>query len=147
MTIDQKGIDLIKGFESFRNHPYLDGTGLPTIGYGTIIYPNGVHVTMNDPNISEQLAEHYLLNDLNHFEAQLDAMVQNPTQNQYNALLSFIYNLGANSLRYSTLLKLIKVNPLDPNIREQFGLWVHAGGKIEPGLVTRRAKEADVWFS
>jgi lysozyme len=67
-------------------------------------------------------------------------------QNQYDALVSFVFNLGIGAFRKSTLLKKIQANPNDPAIRAEFMKWVNAGGKPLKGLITRRAAEADLYF-
>ena len=67
-------------------------------------------------------------------------------QNQYDALVSFAYNLGVGALLKSTLFKKLKVNPNDPSIRTEFMRWVNAGGKRLTGLVRRREAEANLYF-
>ncbi|TXF75221.1 lysozyme [Chryseobacterium sp.] len=68
-------------------------------------------------------------------------------QNQYNALVSFTYNVGTNALKTSTLLKRVNKNPKDPDIKVQFLKWVNSGGRKIPGLVSRRQYEAKLYFS
>ena len=69
------------------------------------------------------------------------------SQHQFDALLSFTYNVGTGNLARSTLLKKVKANPKDPSIRGEFARWVYGGGKRLPGLVRRRKMEADLYFS
>ena len=69
------------------------------------------------------------------------------TQHQFDALLSFTYNVGTGNLARSTLLRKVKANPKDPSIRGEFSRWVYGGGKRLPGLVRRRKMEADLYFS
>jgi lysozyme len=75
-------------------------------------------------------------------------MVKKPlTQNQFNALVSFAYNVGTGAFSTSTLLKKVNANPNDLTIRNEFARWTRANGKIVNGLVNRRKKESDVYFS
>ena len=146
--IDQKGIDLITHFEGFRASPYKDSVGVTTIGFGTTRYYNGIKVSMSDLPITKEKAVEYLMNDVHTFELAVDAMaVDTITQNQFNALVSFAYNLGQNALKNSTLLKKVNANPNDPAIRNEFNKWVNAGGKKLAGLVARRKAEADLYFT
>lgn len=145
--IDQAGIDLIKEFESFRAAPYLCPAGVPTIGYGTTRYYNGVKVSMSDLPITEEKAVEYLMNDVHYFELAVDVMATDKiTQNQLNALVSFAYNLGAAALKSSTLLRKVNADPNDITIRDEFEKWVNAGGKKLKGLVRRRASESELYF-
>lgn len=145
--IDQAGIDLIKEFESFMAAPYLCPAGVPTIGYGTTRYYNGVKVSMSDLPITEEKAVEYLMNDVHYFELAVDVMATDKiTQNQLNALVSFAYNLGAASLKGSALLRKVNEDPSDITIRDEFEKWVNAGGKKLNGLVRRRATEAELYF-
>ena len=117
---DKKGIDFIKSFEGLKLKPYLCGANVPTIGYGTTIYPNGRKVSLNDVSITEKDAEAFLIRDLDFFEKQVDSFTTDAVnQNQFNALVSFAYNLGANALKGSTLLKKVNANPNDPTIRAE----------------------------
>ena len=68
-------------------------------------------------------------------------------QHQFDALLSFTYNVGTGNLARSTLLRKVKANPQEPSIRTEFSRWVYGGGKRLPGLVRRRKMEADLYFS
>lgn len=147
MKVDNKGLDLIKQFEGFSGKPYLDSIGVPTIGYGFTYYPNGKRVTMNDSQISEEHATTLLAEIIKPYEVGVDSMTRDDiTQNQFNALVSFAYNLGLKNLQGSTLLKKVNRNPNDKTIKDEFLKWVNAGGKKLQGLVNRRNKEAEVYF-
>ena len=147
MRVDNKGLDLIKQFEGFSGKPYLDSIGVPTIGYGFTYYPNGKRVTMNDSPISEEHATTLLAEIIKPYEVGVDSMTRDDiTQNQFNALVSFAYNLGLKNLQGSTLLKKVNRNPNDKTIKDEFLKWVNAGGKKLQGLVNRRNKEAEVYF-
>ena len=147
MHTSEKGIWLIKEFEGFEAKPYLDIAGVPTIGYGTTRYANGKKVSLKDPEISEKVATAHLMEDLVYFEQQVDAMTNRITQNQFDALVSFSYNLGANALKGSTLLKKVNKNPNDKTIHQEFLRWVYAAGKKSKGLQNRRLKESMLYFS
>jgi len=141
------GIDLIKSFEGFRAAPYKCSAGVPTIGYGATFYPGGKKVTMSDAAITEEQAVELLANMLVSFEKYVDSYcVDTITQNQFDALVSFAYNLGPANLKSSTLLKKVNANPNDESIRLEFMKWVKAGGKTLTGLVRRREAEANLYF-
>lgn len=145
--IDSKGVDLITLFEGFEGKPYLCSANVPTIGFGTTRYPNGHKVKLSDASISRNLAIEYFKHDVAFFELQVDALATDKlTQNQFSALVSFCYNLGANSLKTSTLLKKVNTNPNDPTIAVEFLKWVNAGGRKLAGLVRRREAEASLYF-
>ena len=141
------GIDMIKSFEGFRGTPYKCPAGIPTIGYGATFYPNGKKVTMTDAAITEEQATDLLAHMLVSFEKYVDSYcVDTITQNQFDALVSFAYNLGPANLKASTLLKKVNANSSDESIRLEFLKWVKAGGKTLKGLVRRREAEADLYF-
>ncbi len=147
MNIGTNGINLIKHFEGFINHPYLCPAGVATIGYGSTYYPNGTVVTLQDPNISEPIATQYLMDNLSKFCIGVSGLVKvSLNQNQFDALVSFAYNLGIEALRSSTLLLKVNRDPNDVEIRVEFNKWVHSNGIILPGLVLRREKESDLYF-
>ena len=145
--INQVGIDLITYYEGFKSAPYLCPANVPTIGYGTTRYPDGKKVSLSDSPINKDKAIAFLKHDLTVFELAVDAMATDAlTQNQFNALVSFAYNLGSTALKSSTLLKKVNANPNDQTIKLEFSKWVYANGKKLPGLVARRNKEAEIYF-
>jgi len=146
--ISQKGIDLIKKYEGFSEKPYLCPAQIITIGYGATYYENGKKVTMQDALITESRGVELLKHLLVTYEKSVDSFCRDDiNQNQFDALVSFAYNLGAGSLKSSTLLKKVNTNPADPTIKDEFLKWVNAGGKKLPGLVKRRTEEAVLYFS
>ncbi len=148
MRISQRGVNLIKKFEGFRAKPYLCSAGVATIGYGSTYYENGVRVKLTDPPIDRIWAEQLLRNVLVHYEREVDAVTTDLiTQNQFDALTSFTYNVGITNFRKSTLLKLINSNYRDPKIRTQFLRWDKAGGRVIEGLKKRREIEANLYFT
>ncbi len=148
MKLSQKGLDLIKKFEGFSAKPYLCSAGVPTIGYGSTYYANGVKVKMTDSPISEEWAEELLQKVVTHYERGVDSMTRDDiNQNQFDALVSFAYNVGLTNYKNSTLLKRVNANPKDPDIQKQFMKWVRAAGKVIKGLINRRTVEANLYFS
>lgn len=146
--IGAKGLDLIKSFEGLRLKPYLCSAGVPTIGYGNTFYENKKKVTLKDPAITEQRAVELLAWSLSGFEQYVDSFcIDTISQNQFDALVSFCYNLGPANLKSSTLLKKVNANPNDPTIRAEFLKWNKAGGRALAGLTRRRTAEADLYFS
>jgi len=147
-TTSKKGIDLIKSYEGFSSKPYLCPANVVTIGYGTTRYPNGVKITLKDAPITEAKALEYLMFDMMSFERNVDAYCRNDiNQNQFDALVSFCYNVGPNSLKASTLLKKVNINPNDPSIANEFAKWNKGAGRVLKGLVRRRKEEAQLYFS
>jgi lysozyme len=148
MKLDENGYKLIQGFEGLSLVPYLCSAKVPTIGYGNTFYPSGKKVTMNDNPISLLTAKWMLKETADKFAADVDKLIKaNLNQNQFNAIVSFAFNLGLTSLGKSTLLKKVNINPNDPTIAAEFLKWNKAGGKVLNGLTKRRAKEAKLYFA
>jgi lysozyme len=147
IIVNKACIDLIKSFEGLFLKPYLCPAGVPTIGYGTIRYPNGTKVRITDAPITEQQANQYLMFEIDQKAKSIDPMLREDlTGNQFGALISFAYNLGEGALRSSTLLKIVNKEPLDAQIRSEFQKWIYADGKKLNGLLRRRNAEADLYF-
>ena len=156
MTLDNKGYLLIAQFEGLRLKPYLCSAGVPTIGYGSTFYPSGRKVTMHDKPITQETAFWMLKQVANMFAKDVDSLVtSNINQNQFNALVSFAFNLGSDidadnipeGLGDSRLLKRVNANPNDPEIAREFVKWNKAGGRVLDGLTKRRLKEAELYFT
>lgn len=141
MKTSDKGIELIKAHEGFRPHAYLCPAGKWTIGYGHTGGVKGGDV------ITREQGEAFLQSDVAGCEKEVNAVGVKLTQNQFDALVSFVFNFGGPKFRTSTLLKRIREDVNDPRIRHEFSRWIYAKGKIEPGLVKRRKVEADLYFS
>lgn len=141
---------IIKQFEGCRLKAYKDSVGVWTIGYGTTYYPDGSKVKEGDKCNQEQ-AEFYLKYHVLEFSYKVDVSVNIITewvnQNQFDALVSFAYNLGLGALRKSTLYKKLMINPNDKSIESEFLKWNKAGGKVLNGLTKRRQAESDLYFS
>jgi len=147
-NISKKGVDLIKSFEGLRLKPYLCSAKVPTIGYGNTFYENGSKVTLKDEAITEARATELLEWSLKKFEQYVDSYcIDSINQNQFDALVSFCYNLGPANLKSSTLLKKVNKDPNDPTIRAEFMKWNKAGGRALVGLTRRREAEANLYFS
>jgi len=142
-----QGLAIIKKHEGLRLSSYLCPAGVPTIGYGNTRYPDGRKVILGEKLSSEKEATQLLLASLQSFEAAVNRHLPNLNQCQFDALVSFAYNVGTGAFIKSTLLKKAKVNPSDPSIVDEFQKWVRGGGKVLPGLVTRRREEANLYFS
>jgi len=147
MLISKKGLELIKSFEGFMSHPYLDVAMVPTIGYGTTHYHHRA-VTLNDQDISESTASYLLRTQVDEtYGKAVNHYVQVPlTQNQFDALVSFTYNLGVGALKSSTLLRDINSGKIAEAYNE-FHKWTHANGKVVRGLVARRKKESELFLA
>ncbi len=141
MKTSDKGLQLIKQFEGFRARPYLCPAGVPTIGYGATYYPDGKKVTMHDKPVSEADATAMLRSMLVQYENGVERYVQVPiTQGQFDALVSFAYNVGLAALKNSTLLRLLNLRDY-AGAAAQFARWNRANGKVLPGLTRRREAE------
>ena len=147
MKLGSKGLELIKSFEGFYSKPYLDPIGIPTIGYGATYYPNKKKVTMKDKPLTEKEASDLLKEMMTNYENDVKRLVKRElNQNQFDALVSFTYNLGSTNLGKSTLLKKVNANPCDKTIKDEFLKWNKAGGKVLNGLTRRRNAEAELYF-
>ena len=129
------GLNLIKEFEGLRLQAYQCSANIWTIGYG-----HTADVSANDV-ITEEEALSFLRQDVAESERTVNQYVHVPlTQNQFDALVSFVFNLGVGNFRTSTLLRKLNAGD-DDGAAQEFGCWIHAGGKALPGLVRRREAE------
>lgn len=148
MILDNKGYLLITKHEGLKLKPYLCPAKIPTIGYGNTYYADGKRVTLLDKDITKQQAFDMFKEIANRFAKRVDTLVtSNINQNQFNALVSFAYNVGTGNFSSSTLLKKVNRNPDDLTIKDEFLKWNKAGGKVLNGLTNRRNEEADLYFS
>ncbi len=133
----QAGINLIKEFEGLELSKYRDAVGLWTIGYGHLIRSGETF----ERSLTEQEAEALLRKDLLESERGIRRLVSVPlTQNQFDALVSFVFNVGVGRLATSTLLK--KLNAQDyRGAADELPKWNRAGGNVLPGLTRRRQAE------
>ena len=136
MKISQEGIALIKRFEGCELEAYLDSVGIPTIAYGRI-----KNVRMGDTCTQEQ-AEQWLEEELPEYEGYIKSMVRvDLKQCQFDALCSWVYNLGPNNLKESTLLRVLNEGDYS-SVPAEIKRWNKAGGKVLEGLMRRREAEA-----
>ncbi len=138
--ISDIGLKKLKEFEGLRKEAYYDAAGVPTIGYG-----HTMGVRLGDV-ISEYWAEMFLKADLYDVEKQVDSLGLDLNQPQFDALVSFAFNLGFYKLKTSTLLKTIREGGSMRAIKKEFKRWVYAGGKKLKGLERRREWESRRFF-
>lgn len=140
MRTSAKGISLICNFEGFRDKAYQDVVGVWTIGYGfTKGVVEGMTITPNGAKIRLQ-------DELTEYERAVEnACTIPPNQNQFDALVSFAFNVGCAGMRRSSVIKAHNRGDFDSAARA-FALWNKAGGKVYRGLVRRRASEASLYL-
>ena len=142
MKTSEAGIAFIKQHEGVRHESYRDSVGVWTVGVGHT-GPDvlaGMHITDDD-------VDRLLRDDV----AEAEACVENHcdvalSQNQFDALVSFVFNLGCQAFRNSTLLRLLNQGRY-AEAAQQFRRWTHAGEWVSPGLVTRRKDEAEMFLA
>jgi len=140
MKISERGLELIKKFEGLRLEAYQDAGGIWTIGYGH----TGPDVKPG-MKITKEEAEQLLLKDLDRFEAAVREEVKVPiTQEMFDSLVSFCYNIGIYAFRGSTLLRLLNKGQYEEAARE-FQRWVYVRKAKLPGLVRRRKAEENLF--
>ena len=154
MQVGQSGKKLFQEWEGLELNEYLDSGGAPTIGVGhlmtrsermsgkiiisskSVVYRKGLTV---------QQCWDLLDQDLDSAEASVNSMVKVPlNQNQFDALVSFVFNVGNNAFRDSTLLKMLNAGHFD-QVPTQLRRWIRDNGKIVKGLINRREKEISLW--
>jgi len=142
-----KNIDIILKFEGFESSPYLCPASIPTIGFGSTRYADGTPVKLADHSISMDEAIELLYATLSTYEDAVNKNVKAPiNQNQFDALVSFAYNVGANNFAKSTLLK--KLNKADYlGAADELLRWNRGGGKVLKGLVLRRDAERSLFLT
>lgn len=142
MKTSKNGLELIKRHEGCRLTAYKCPAGVWTIGFGHTGADVGPGMT-----ITLQRAEELLIEDIRWAEEAVNRENLRLNQNQFDALVSFVYNVGAGNFRSSTLLKMLRVNPESLNIRTELNKWCKAKGSTLPGLALRRKQEAELYFS
>lgn len=147
MRISDKGIAILVKFEGERLEVYLDPIGLPTLGVGHLLTKAERKKLPVGTPISKAVSRAYLHEDLERFEDALSRLIEvRVTQNQYDALCSLIFNIGIEAFTRSQVLK--KLNRKDyQGAADAFLSWVNAGGKVLPGLVTRRKAERKLFLA
>ena len=158
MKVSQKCIEQIKKDEGVRSRPYQCPALLWTVGVGHVIDPNHAKVKLADRKqlpipagwdrvLSADEIDEILRKDLARFESGVLRLIKVPmTQGQFDALVSFSFNVGLGNLQNSTLR--MKLNRGDyEGAAEQFLVWTKAGGRVLPGLVKRRTHEKEMYLS
>ena len=140
MKIGTQGLELIKTFEGLELNAYKCAAGVWTIGYG---HTKDVQEGMV---ISALKANEMLQNELVEYEGYVNVLVTVPlTQNQFDALVSWVYNLGSTNFQSSTLLKVINAGGEMLGVPSQIMRWNKANGRVLEGLTRRRQAEADLF--
>jgi lysozyme len=147
MKVSTKGLQLIKSYEGCKLKAYQHKGDVPTIGFGSTFYEDGSKVKLGD-QITQERADALFKIILSDFERGVENRVTSTlTQNQFDALVSFAYNVGLGALGKSTLLKKVNKNPGDPTIGLEFEKWIAKGSIFEIGLRKRRRAESDHYFT
>lgn len=141
MRMSEAGLDLLKRSEGFRPQVYRDACGLASIGYGhRLLDPKAFPFGLSEPEAAKLLAT-----DLAEAERAVARLVKVPlSQGQFDALVDFVYNLGAGRLATSTLLRMLNAGRYQ-DACEHLLQWDHAGGRELAGLKARRQAEVELW--
>jgi GH24 family phage-related lysozyme (muramidase) len=143
MKLSKNGVDLIKNFEGFRNKAYKCPAGVWTAGFGS----TGPDIGPNTVFTAEQ-AEARLQNDVKRFEDVVNNSVfVKLNQNEFDALVSFVYNVGPAAFRGSTLLKNLNEGADRTIVASEFPRWVRADGSVNQGLINRRQAEKSLFLT
>ncbi len=146
MHISAQGLQLIQTFEGFSAEPYQDPVGVWTIGYGSAYTPMGESVTANHSRVTKAEATDLLLMGVADAEQAVRRLINVPlNSNQFDALVSFTYNVGAGALQRSTLRMKLNRSQYARAARELLR-WDKAGGKVLRGLTRRRAAERSLFL-
>ena len=166
MRISQKGLDVIMHFESLHDgdltkiglQPKKDPAGIWTVGYGHALQDTDKSWLKGDTghqkiykiypqylNMTEAQADALLISDLSYYEPRINGLNLDLSQQEFDAILSFSYNVGVTAFKKSTLCRRIKNREGD--IKEAFLMWTKAGGVILPGLTRRRNTEATLFLT
>jgi lysozyme len=145
-------IRIIEDREGLRLKPYLDprpNNPIPTIGLGTITYPDGRKVTMQDKPITKEQAYEYMNHHINTIVVPaINRQVKvDINKNELEALISFVYNIGQGNFSTSTMRRLLNAGEPRIVVANEFDRWNKAGGKVLAGLVTRRRMEKELFLT
>jgi lysozyme len=156
MQMSDNGKRLLSEWEGFELNVYRDVAGLPTIGVGHLLtkdelssgklFIKGVAIQYG-AGLSQQLVLDLLAQDLQGFETGITESVKVPlSQNEFDALVAFAFNIGLMAFKESTLLKELNQGQLQ-DVPAQLRRWIHSGGQVSRGMVNRREKEVALWNS
>ena len=140
MRTSNSGRNLIKDAEGLRLNAYLCPAGKPTIGYG---HTKGVSMGQH---ITQEQAEDLLVEDIAPIEKSLHGLRINFRQEQFDALVSWVFNLGWGRFSSSTLYKKVTALAVDEDITDEIVKWIYSGKKPLAGLMARRVKEANLFL-
>lgn len=141
--MSENGIKHLMQSEGVRLKPYLDTVGIPTIGVGNTFYEDGSRVKMTDPPITEKRAMELFKWVLRQFELTVYTNTRDDiNQNQFDALVSFTYNVGQQAFKKSTLLKRINARASDQSIENAFMMW-----NKPKEIIGRRKREVKLYFT
>lgn len=155
MEMSDKGVEFMYSVEGYEEKMYLDQAGLPTIGCGHLLtkdelmsgkirLPDKV-LYWKDAQLSPEDVHDLLRNDLSKAESAVRVFVEvDLTQTEFDALVSFVFNIGVGAFQHSQLLRLLNRNMFD-TIPGQMRRWVYCAGKPSSGLYHRRAREVKLW--
>lgn len=145
------GIGLTKQSEGWRSRLYNDAAGYCTIGYGHLIKKSpcdGTEAPEFLAGITEQRGEELLWGEIEQAEIAAQLLVDTKLDDpQYAAIVDFIYNVGVRNFQNSALRRLLSDGPPYSDVPREFNRWVRAGGKVWPGLQTRRTREIKMFFT
>jgi lysozyme len=142
--ISDTALEIVEHFEGYSPVLYTCPAGKPTIGFGHVVTP--ARLSQFQKPITKERARQILMMDMTYAQQAVDDLVTVPlTQNQYDALVSFVFNVGRNAFAKSTLLSHLNKRQYR-EAADQFPRWVHGGGKRLEGLVRRRRAERDLFL-
>ena len=143
LRISPAGMAFIKGYEKEVLHVYNDGYGYPTVGVGHLVKP-GDNLKLGQP-ITKARSDAFFAQDLATHAKPVDDLVKvRLSQNQYDALVSLVYNIGAGNFRKSLVLTSLNAGDY-AGAAEHFGNWIHSAGKVSKGLINRRNAEKKIF--
>ena len=145
--INERGIEIVKSFEGLALRPYVCAGGVNSVGYGATRSSTGGPIDLDMEAITEAEAEALLIRDLESSEGWVSRLIKAAlTENQYSALTSFTFNVGAGALQRSTLRMKLNRGEVQ-NAADEFPKWRIAGGRILAGLVRRRVAERALFLA
>jgi lysozyme len=141
MRTSEQGRKLITQFEGEILKVYLDPVGLPTVGVGHLVKPNEKDVYPLGKKITKAESQDLLSKDLARFEGSINSLVKVPlTQNQFDALVSLVFNIGTSAFQNSSVLRRLNEKNYQA-AADAFLMWVKSQGKVLRGLQNRRRAE------
>lgn len=154
MKISSRGLGLLTQWEGFKTYIYKDTAGYNTIGVGHLLTKQEEslgYIVLPDRKIflNKELSKKdvidLLQNDLPKYESTVSAVITVPlNQDQFDALVSFCFNIGITAFKNSTLVKVLNSKKYDL-VKTELKKWTKSGGKVTQGLINRRANEIKLW--